>query len=337
MLVDEAKLIYSRDSRPKDPLVSCIIPMYNEQDNIVKMLDCLTALFEQNNYRYNFVVVDDGSKDHSVCRVMQALENYPATLVQLSRNFGKEIALTAALDFVDGDVVVMLDADFQHPPEMIPIFIEHWRQGYDMVYGARKNRDQDTWLKKQFTKAFYALVNWGAPIKMPQNTQDFRVLDRSVVDALSQMSERNRFMKGIYNWVGFNQLMIETEVHERQAGESKFNFKSLWGLGLTGLTAFSNAPLRLSMYVGFAVALSSVSYAGFTVLKELLGFDSPDGWPTLAVAITFLGGVQLIAIGILGEYIGRIYDEVKQRPIYLTKMVKRSHKQARQSEEPKQQ
>ncbi len=328
MVVDEAKLIYSRQTRPQDPLISCIIPMYNEQENIVKMLNCLSSLFQQNHYRYNFVVVDDGSADNSVPTVMHELENFPVTLVQLSRNFGKETALTAGLDYADGDVVVMLDADFQHPPEMIPIFIEHWRQGYDMVYGARKNRDQDSFLKKLFTGAFYALVNWGAPIKMPENTQDFRVLDRSILEALKQMPERNRFMKGIYNWVGFNQLMVETEVHERQAGESKFNFRSLWGLGLTGLTAFSNAPLRLSTYTGFIIALSSMAYAGFTTLRELLDYPSPDGWPTLAVSITFLGGVQLIAIGILGEYIGRIYDEVKRRPIYFTKMVRRSQQLA---------
>lgn len=312
-------------ARPADPFVACLIPMYNEQDNIVSLLTRLTAEFETHGYRHRFYIVDDGSRDGSVEKVQSCLDQFPITLIQLSRNFGKETALTAGLDYVDGDVVVMIDADLQHPPEMVPVFLDYWRQGYDMVYGARRCRGVESPLKKLCTRAFYALVNWGSPMKMPENTQDFRVLDRCVVDALREMKERNRFMKGLYNWVGFNQKMVEIDVNERAAGETKFNFRSLLNLGLTGLTAFSNAPLRLSVYVGFGVAMASITYAVCMVLGKLFGvISTPPGWPTLVVAISFLGGVQLIAIGILGEYIGRIYEEVKQRPSYFTKKIDRS-------------
>ena len=303
--------------RPRDPLVSCIIPAYNESENIVPMLETLHRLLTQHGLRHELVVVDDGSRDDTVPKVLAAGQRLPVTLIQLSRNFGKEIALTAGIDNIAGDVAVLIDGDFQHPPEMVPVFLEKWRQGYDMVYSVRANRDNETLAKRAFTRVFYALLNSGAPLKIPENTQDFRVLDRSILDALRQMPERNRFMKGLYNWVGFTQLAMETETQERRAGKSSFNFRSLFGLGLTGLTAFSNMPLRIWTLVGCVISMLSIGYAIWELVHTLLFGNPVSGWPTLAVAVTFLGGVQLLSIGILGEYVGRIFNEVKGRPTYL--------------------
>lgn len=303
--------------RPDDPLVSCIVPAYNESDNIVPMLETLHRLLDEQGLRHELVVVDDGSRDDTVPKVIEASRRLPVTLIQLSRNFGKEIALTAGIDHIRGDVAVLIDGDFQHPPEMVPVFLEKWREGYDMVYSVRANRDGETLAKKLFTRVFYALINSGAPLKIPENTQDFRVLDRCILDALRSMPERNRFMKGLYNWVGYTQLPMETETQERRAGKSSFNFRNLLGLGLTGLTAFSNMPLRIWTLIGCVISLLSIGYAAWEVLHTLLFGNPVSGWPTLAVAVTFLGGVQLLSIGILGEYVGRIFNEVKGRPTYL--------------------
>ncbi len=313
--------------RPADPLISCILPAYNESENIVPMLQTLHALLADAGYRHEFIVVDDGSRDDTVAKVAGQLELLPVTLVQLSRNFGKEIALTAGIDHAHGDAAVLIDSDFQHPPEMVPEFLRQWRAGYDMVYSVRSSRDNETFGKRLFTRVFYTLLNSGAKHKIPENTQDFRVLDRRVLDALRQMPERNRFMKGLYNWVGFTQLPVETHTQDRRAGKSSFNFFSLLNLGLTGLTAFSNVPLRMWTLIGSSISFASILYAVWEFLHTLLWGNDQPGWPTLAVAIFFLGGVQLLSIGILGEYIGRIYSEVKQRPIYLVSQVHRKQDQ----------
>ncbi|UTH74893.1 glycosyltransferase family 2 protein [Chromobacterium sp. IIBBL 290-4] len=312
--------------RPSDPLISCIIPAYNESDNIVPMLETLHRLLTEAGYRHELVVVDDGSRDDTVPKVLETTSRLPVTLIQLSRNFGKEIALTAGIDQVNGDVAVLIDGDFQHPPEMVPVFLDKWREGYDMVYSVRANRDNETLAKRAFTHVFYALINSGAPLKIPENTQDFRVLDKSILNALRQMPERNRFMKGLYNWVGFTQLAMETQTQERRAGKSSFNFRNLLGLGLTGLTAFSNMPLRIWTLLGCVISLLSIGYALFELCHTLLFGNAVNGWPTLVVAVTFLGGVQLLSIGILGEYVGRIFNEVKGRPTYLISRITRADK-----------
>lgn len=309
--------------RPGSPLVSCIIPAFNEARNIVALLHTLHDLLDGNGYRHELLVVDDGSRDDTARCVIDECPTLPVTLVQLSRNFGKEIALTAGIDHAVGDVAVLIDGDFQHPPEMVPVFLEKWRAGYDMVYSVRPNRVGESMAKRLFTRAFYSLVNLGAPQKIPENTQDFRVMDRCVLDALRQMPERNRFMKGLYNWVGFTQLAMECETAERRAGTSSFNFRRLLDLGLTGLTAFSNMPLRVWTLIGCSISMCSILYALWELCRTLLFGNPLSGWPTLTVAITFLGGVQLLSVGILGEYIGRIFEEVKQRPTYLVRQVAR--------------
>lgn len=313
--------------RPANPLISCIIPAFNEAENIVAMLHTLHELLSTADIRHELVVVDDGSTDSTVQKVLTQAQDLPVTLIQLSRNFGKEIALTAGIDHAKGDAAVLIDGDFQHPPEMVPTFLQHWRAGYDMVYSVRSSRESETFAKRAFTRVFYALINSGAELKIPENTQDFRVLDRGILDALRQMPERNRFMKGLYNWVGFTQLAVETETRERRAGKSSFNFGRLLGLGLTGLTAFSNVPLRIWTLLGSLISFMSILYAISQAIHTLLFGNDQPGWPTLAVAITFLGGVQLFSIGILGEYIGRIFNEVKQRPIYLVSQITRPAEQ----------
>ncbi len=310
--------------RPADPLVSVLIPAYNEQGNVGSMLETLHQLLGGLGLRHELIVIDDGSRDATVERVLELVDRLPLTLVQLSRNFGKEVALSAGIAEARGDLAVLLDCDFQHPPELIPSFIAQWRRGYDMVYAVRESRADESLAKRALTGAFYALLNFGERNKIPENTQDFRVLDRCMLDALKQMPERNRFMKGLYNWVGFTRLGLSVRTDARRDGSSSFNFGSLFRLAATGLTAFSNVPLRLWTVVGGAISLASIAYALYIVIETLFFGNDARGWPTLVVAVTFLGGVQLLSIGILGEYIGRIFTEVKQRPHYFVARVTRS-------------
>lgn len=310
--------------RPADPLVSVLIPAYNEQGNVVPMLETLHQLFAGLGLRHELIVIDDGSRDATVERVTEVVDRLPVTLVQLSRNFGKEVALSAGIDEARGDLAVLIDCDFQHPPELIPAFIAQWRRGYDMVYAVRESRTDESLAKRAFTHVFYALLNFGERNKIPENTQDFRVLDRCMLDALKQMPERNRFMKGLYNWVGFTRLGLRVRTDVRRDGSSSFNFVSLFRLAATGLTAFSNVPLRLWTVAGGVISLASIGYAIYIVIDTLFFGNDAAGWPTLVVAVTFLGGVQLLSVGILGEYIGRIFTEVKQRPHYFVSRVTRS-------------
>jgi glycosyltransferase involved in cell wall biosynthesis len=310
--------------RPANPLCSCIIPAFNEAENIVPLLQTLHDILLAQGLKHELIVVDDGSHDTTVEKVLSLGTSLPVTLVQLSRNFGKELALTAGIDLAQGDVAVLIDGDFQHPPEMIPEFIAQWRQGYDMVYSVRASRDGETLAKRWFTRTFYTLLNLGTQQKIPENTQDFRVLDRCILEALRQMPERNRFMKGLYNWVGFTRRGLVTHTNDRRGGQSSFNLWRLLGLGLTGLTSFSNVPLRVWSIVGSVISLASIFYAFYVVVETLLFGNDLRGWPTLTVGVMFLGGVQLLSIGVLGEYIGRIFTEVKLRPTYFISRISRS-------------
>jgi polyisoprenyl-phosphate glycosyltransferase len=309
--------------RPADPLVSVIMPAFNEQSNILGMLEIVHALLKQLELRHELLVIDDGSRDATVEKVMGVIDDYPLTLVQLSRNFGKEIALTAGVDLARGDVAVLIDCDFQHPPDLIPSFIEQWRRGYDMVYAVRADRKDESLTKRLITRVFYTLLNLGEKNKIPEDTQDFRILDRCILDALKRMPERNRFMKGLYNWVGFTRLGIKVRTDQRRHGQSSFGFLGLFRLAATGLTSFSNVPLRLWTVIGGAISLASIIYAVYVFAETLVFGNKQSGWPTLVVAITFLGGVQLLSVGILGEYIGRIFNEVKQRPVYFVSRISR--------------
>ncbi|MGH8025140.1 MAG: glycosyltransferase family 2 protein [Pseudoxanthomonas sp.] len=262
--------------------------------------------------------VDDGSTD-ATWEVMQRLarQDPRVSLLRLSRNFGKELALTAALDQVETGAVLILDADGQDPPELIPQFVSKWREGYDDVHGTRIQRQGEGWLKRATAAGFYRVIGRLSKTPIPADTGDFRLLSPRALAALRQLRERHRFMKGLFGWVGFNQVAIPYRREARLAGRSNFGLWKLWNFALEGITSFSTAPLRVATYFGLLTALLSFVFAVWIIVKAALYGDRVAGWPTMMVVILFLGGIQLIALGLIGEYLGRLYDEAKQRPLYL--------------------
>ena len=262
--------------------------------------------------------VDDGSTD-ATWEVMQGLarQDPRVSLLRLSRNFGKELALTAALDQVEIGAVLILDADGQDPPELIPQFVSKWREGYDDVHGTRIQREGEGWLKRATAAGFYRVIGRLSKTPIPADTGDFRLLSPRALAALRQLRERHRFMKGLFGWVGFNQVAIPYRREARLAGRSNFGFWKLWNFALEGITSFSTAPLRVATYFGLLTAVFAFLFAVWIIVKAALYGDPVAGWPTMMVVILFLGGIQLIALGLIGEYLGRLYDESKQRPLYL--------------------
>jgi glycosyltransferase involved in cell wall biosynthesis len=297
--------------------ISCVVPVYNEEAVILPFIQRLQHQLRDLTQHFEIIVVDDGSRDQTVEKILSLPKVDQVKLLGLSRNFGKEVALTAGIEHCTGDVVVLLDADFQHPVELITQFLQHWADGYDMVYGTRIDRESESYVKRQFARLFYWLMDKMTKIDIPNNAGDFRLMDRKIVDALKQFPERTRFMKGLYAWVGYKKIAVPYEVKERAAGQSRWGFYKLTELAITGIASFSDVPLRVWGLVGFAISLISLIYAIYIItVTALYGADLP-GFPTLVVAIMFLGGIQLLSIGILGEYIARIFTEVKQRPKYL--------------------
>lgn len=301
----------------KNLFISCVVPVFNEEAIVTSFIETLQNTLRTITSRFEIIMVDDGSRDRTVANILQLPKDYQVKLLGLSRNFGKEIALTAGLEHSSGDVVIMLDADFQHPVELIPTFLKHWSEGYDMVYGTRVDRESETYLKRNFARLFYWLMQKITKIDIPNNAGDFRLMDKSIVNALKQFPERTRFMKGLYAWLGFKSIGIPFDVKDRAAGKSSWRFSKLTELAITGITSFSDVPLRVWGWIGFIISAVSLFYAIYIMAVTLIyGTDLP-GFPTLVVAIMFLGGIQLLSIGILGEYIARIFTEVKQRPKYL--------------------
>lgn len=300
--------------------ISCVVPVFNEQEGVASFITALLAQLRQLTDRFEVILVDDGSRDQTVEKILALPKDEHVKLLALSRNFGKEIALTAGIEHTSGDVVILLDADFQHPVALLSSFLANWAEGYDMVYGARHDRESESYFKRNFARLFYWLMSKITKIEIPNNAGDFRLIDRQVVEALKQFPERTRFMKGLYAWVGFRKIGIPYEVQDRAVGKSSWGFGRLTELAITGITSFSDVPLRVWGWVGFIISLLSLIYAIYIVTVTLLfGADLP-GFPTLIVAIMFFGGVQLLSIGILGEYIARIFTEVKQRPKYLLRL-----------------
>jgi glycosyltransferase involved in cell wall biosynthesis len=304
---------------PSQRSLSVVIAAYNEQASLPLMHPRLRAALDGLGLEETRVVyVDDGSRDDTWAVLQDIAAADPTVrLLRLARNFGKELALTAGLDHVDTDAVVILDADGQDPPELIGAFVDKWRQGYDVVYGTRTRRDGEGWFKRATAAAFYRVINRLSDTPIPPDTGDFRLMSRRVVEALGQVRERQRFMKGLFAWVGFRQVALPYARAPRVAGSSKFNYWRLWNLALEGITGFSTVPLRVATYLGLGVALLAFLYGVWIIAKTLLWGDAVQGWPSLMAVILFLGGVQLIALGILGEYLGRLYLEAKQRPLYL--------------------
>lgn len=302
--------------------LTVVIAAFNEAEALPllhpRLLAVLDGLAQEAGVDGRVLYVDDGSRD-ATWPVLQgfAAADPRVGVLRLSRNFGKEAALTAGLDHVDQGAVLILDADGQDPPELIPQFVMKWREGFDDVHGTRLEREGEGWLKRATAHAFYRVIGRLSKTPIPRDTGDFRLLSPRALAALKQLRERNRFMKGLFGWVGFNQVAIPYHRDPRAAGSSKFNFWKLWNFALEGITSFSTAPLRVATYLGVATALLAFTYGVWIVLKAVLWGDPVAGWPTMMAVILFLGGVQLIALGLIGEYLGRLYEEAKQRPLYL--------------------
>lgn len=299
-------------------MLSVVIPFYNESGNIAELFRRLHEVLSHHAPDYEVVCVDDGSRDDTFMRLLAAREHNPRLkLVRLSRNFGKEIALSAGLQHARGEAVVTMDADLQHPPELIAEFLAHWREGYKMVYAARQSAQRETWLHTLFARSFYWFFAKISDLQLPPGAGDFRLLDRRVVDALNAMPERTRFMKGLFAWVGFSQIGVPFVPPERLSGKSGFSLGRLWHFAFDGVAAFSTVPLRVWSLLGLAISAISLAYGGFLVVRTLVyGIDVP-GYASLMVSTLFIGGVQLISLGVIGEYLGRVFEEVKRRPLYL--------------------
>ncbi len=277
---------------------------------------------DEYELNYEYVFVNDGSTDATLAKLIELSGSNPRIrVVNLSRNFGKEAALTAGIDHVRGNVLVLIDVDLQDPPELIPQFVEKWREGYDMVYGARIRRDEDSMMKRFSAVWFYRLFNRMSSVKIPNNAGDFRLIDERATAVLRQIHERNRFMKGLFSWVGFYSIGVPYKRPARIAGQTKWNYRKLWKFALDGIFSFSTVPLRIWSYIGFVISLMSFLYASFIVIRIVaFGIDVP-GYASLLTVVLFLGGIQLLSLGIIGEYIGRLIDEAKQRPIYIVEGV----------------
>ena len=304
--------------RDRDPFVSIVVPVYNEEHAIGPYLATVRAAVEGSGLRCEFVFVDDGSRDRTIEILRAQQETDPRIcVVRLSRNFGKEAAVTAGLDLARGDVVVPMDVDLQDPPSLLPQLIEKWREGYDVVYGVRVSRSSDTGLKRATAGWFYRLFNRVSSVPIPENVGDFRLLDRRVIEALKLFPERNRFLKGLFAWVGFRSVGVPYSRAERVAGRSSWNYWKLWNFALDGITGFSTVPLRIWVYFGAVVSFVGFAYALYLVVRVFTtGIDEP-GYSSIMVAILVFGGLQLLSLGLLGEYVGRIFSEVKQRPVYV--------------------
>ncbi len=300
-------------------LLTVVIAARNEERSLPMLHPRLANVLDRmTDVQTRVLYVDDGSDD-ATWGVMEAIavQDPRVSLLRLSRNFGKEAALTAGLDRIEQGAVLLLDADGQDPPEMIPQFVERWRQGYDNVHGRRSERDGDSWLKRTTAHAFYRVIGRLSKTPIPADTGDFRLLSPRALAALRQLRERHRFMKGLFGWVGYRQIAIEYHRAPRLAGQSNFGFWKLWNFALEGITSFSTAPLRVATYLGVMTALLAFAFAAWVVIKAMLWGDPVAGWPTMMAVILFLGGVQLVALGLIGEYLGRLYEESKQRPLYL--------------------
>ncbi len=300
------------------PSISCVIPAFNEARNLGTVVPHILATLSSLSRRVELIVVDDGSRDDTA-GVMQTLcaSHRELVYLKLSRNFGKEPALTAGIDAARGDVVLLMDADGQHPVELLPTMLEKWQQGADVVYAVRKTRDDQSGLQVSLTGLFYKLVNFGNRVQIPANAGDFRLMDRKVVEALKSLPERNRFMKGLYAWVGFNSTAIDYQPLPRADGKSNFGLRGSISLALTGILAFSIAPLRALTLVGLVLSAIALGYGAWVVGEYFITGIAVPGYATIVVGMMFFSGIQLLSIGVLAEYVGRIYEEVKQRPAYL--------------------
>lgn len=302
---------------PNSPEISLVVPAYNEAAVLPEFLERAKAVLDATNRSWEIIFADDGSRDATADIIRtEHLRDPRIGLISLSRNFGKEIALTAGLDHSGGRAVIVIDADLQDPPELIPDMLAHWDEGYDVIYARRTMREGETPLKRMTAHLFYRVLNGLVDTPIPADVGDFRLMSRRAVDALLQMRERHRFMKGLFAWIGFRQTEILYARSPRAAGETKWNYWRLWNFSIEGITSFSIRPLQVAAYFGFLIATFATLYGVFVILRTLIVGANVPGYPSLLVVILFLGGVQLLTLGVIGEYIGRISNETKRRPLY---------------------
>jgi glycosyltransferase involved in cell wall biosynthesis len=303
--------------KSNQPLISIVVPAYNEEEVLTEFHETVDKALSRLPFDLEIIYINDGSTDATLDIINGLRANDKRiTLIDLSRNFGKEIALSAGLHKAAGDAVVIIDADLQDPPGLIPELIKEWQNGYDVVYAKRTLRSGESLLKKTTAHFFHRILQHIGNFSIPEDTGDFRILSRRAVNALNTFKEHHRFMKGLFAWIGFKQKAVHYKRDSRRAGKSKWNYWRLWNFALDGITSFTIAPLKISTYIGTITALSAFGYGVYMLIETLLHGNEVPGYPSLIVIILILGGVQLIAIGILGEYLGRIFNETKQRPLY---------------------
>ena len=299
-------------------MISVVLPVFNEAENIAAIAKAVGSELDRLARPYELIFVDDGSTDRSTGLLRTMCRRDPhIKAIRLSRNFGHQIALSAGLEYASGDAVIVMDADLQHPPELLPELIARWEEGYDVVYTIRDGRTHAGFVKRAAAALFYKILNGMSDIDLQANTPDFRLMDRRVVDVLLRLPERGRFLRGLVRWVGFRQVGVKFTARPRRHGQTKYPFSRMLRFSLDGLTAFSTVPLRFASYLGIVVALSGIPYAAWAVYVRVFTEDAVSGWASLVVALLLLGGLQLMCLGIIGEYVGRMYEEVKGRPLYI--------------------
>lgn len=312
------------------PVLSVVVPLYNEEGNVAPLLQRVGAVTERLRaiFDVEVVLVNDGSTDGTLAAIRDEMRRRPhVVLVNLSRNFGHQLAATAGIEIARGDAVVLMDGDLQDPPELVDAFVRKWREGYDVVYAVRRSRQGESRFKVLTARAFYRIIKRLTKVAIPLDTGDFRLMSRRVVEALRRSPERHRFLRGMVSWVGFNQTAVEYDRDVRHTGRTKYPLPKMIRFAMDGITSFSDIPLRFASYLGFAVSAIAFVYALIVVAFKLFSLKPPGytpGWASTIVAVLFLGGVQLMSLGILGEYLGRVYDEVKGRPLYLISDIERS-------------
>lgn len=301
--------------------ISILIPCYNEEASLPLLYNELVKLMNSHsNYAWEILMINDGSKDRTL-EIIKNLRKKDNRIcyVDLSRNFGKEKAMLAGFDYVTGDCMVIMDADLQHPPYIVNEMITKWEAGYDDVYAKRKSRGKEPWLRKQFSLLFYKILQKTTKIEILPNVGDFRLLDRKCIESLKQLRETERYTKGMYCWIGYKKTAVEFEQQDRQAGQSSWNFLSLLSLAIEGIVSFTTFPLKIATFVGIFTSLCAFIYMIYVIIKAILFGDPVSGFPTLLSIMLFLGGIQLLALGVIGEYIGRIFHETKRRPVYIVR------------------
>jgi glycosyltransferase involved in cell wall biosynthesis len=304
------------------PLISVIVPVKNEELGILPFVERVAPILDSisEGETWEILFIDDGSTDATIVAIAAAhAKDKRVQAISLSRNFGKEAALSAGLDYARGRAVIPMDVDMQDPPEVLPEMVAKWRDGYEMVLGVRRRRHADPLTKRLTAGLYYRAHNWVSLDKIPENVGDFRLMDRSVVDVIRQLPERNRFMKGLFAWAGFKQVAVEYDRAERDHGATNFSYWKLWTLALDGITSASTIPLRIWSYIGALIALFALGYASFLFIDTMIFGNPVPGYASIMVSVLFLGGVQLISLGVLGEYVGRILTETKQRPLYVVR------------------